>query len=252
MTSIRQLIIDSLREAGILEAGEAPEVNEFEEALRVLERMFKSLFGNELGEPLKTINYGLNGITNAYGIVTDMSSVITSTYVPGNLRIVFNASSANTIFLSPKPQDGARFAVIDNKGNFSTAPLTINANGRQIEGSTSLVLNTNSINREWFYRDDLASWVKVIDLDPADPSPLPDEFDDLLITLLAFRLNPRYGATTSSEMGDVMKRARRVFRARYKQQSEQSSELALLRLSSYNGVWFYTGLNSTDEFNRGR
>lgn len=252
MTTIRQLITDSLREAGIIEAGEDPEANEFEEGLRRLDRMFKSLFGNEFGEPLKTVNYGTNGISNAYGIATDKSSDIDSTYVPGNLRIVFNISSATTIFLSPIPQDGARFGLIDNSGNFSTAPLTINANGRQIEGADTLVLNTDSINREWFYRADLGEWTRVIDLDPADISPLPEEFDDLLITLLAFRLNPRYGAETSSEMGDVMKRARRIFRARYKQQAEQSSELGLLRLTSYNGVWFYSGLTTTNEFNRGR
>lgn len=252
MTTIRQLITDSLREAGIIEAGEDPEANNFEEGLRRLDRMFKSLIGNEFGEPLRTVNYGVNGLTNAYGIASDVSPNITSTYVPGNLRIVFNVSSANTIFLSPNPQDGARFGVIDNGGNFSTAPLTINANGRKIESNGTLVLNTNSINREWFYRGDLGEWVRLIDLDPADASPFPEEFDDLLITLLAFRLNSRYGAETSTDMIEILKRARRTFRARYRQKSEQSSELGLLRLTHFNGIWFYTGPNSTTEFNRGR
>lgn len=252
MTTIRQIIIDAFREAGIIEAGEDPEAAQFEEGLRRLDRMVKSLFGNEFGEPLKTVNYGTNGLTNTYAIASDRSSDIISSYVPGNLRIVFNVAAATTIFLAPNPQDGARFGVIDNKGNFSTVPLTINGNGRQIEDADTLTLSTDSINRQWFYRADLGEWMRLIDLDAADASPLPEEFDDLLITLLAFRLNPRYGAETSQDMVETLKRARSTFRARYKQVSEQSSELSLLRLSSRNGIWFFTGNHYITEFNRGR
>jgi hypothetical protein len=67
MTTIRQLITDALRESGILEVGVAPDAEETEEALRHMHRLLRSLFGNELGERLKSVNFGTASISNSYG-----------------------------------------------------------------------------------------------------------------------------------------------------------------------------------------
>lgn len=232
MTTIRQLITDAMRESGILEVGVAPDAEEQEEALRHMHRLLRSLFGNELGDRLKSVNYGSSGMVNTYGIAEDVSADIEGVYVPANCRLVLNLSEAATLYLHPRPQDGTRLAVVDSKGNLASYNIVLNGNGRQIEDATSVTLSTNSLNREWFYRDDLAEWVRVTDPAVDDQSPLPMEFDDYLITLLAFRLNPRYGAETSANHMSTLGELRRKFRARYRQVTEEMVDDALLLLPS--------------------
>jgi hypothetical protein len=153
--------------------------------------------------------------------------------------------------LTPSPEDGCRFAVIDRAGNFETYPITIHGNGRNIEEASSVSLATNNLTREWFYRADLGNWVRVTDLTVNDESPFPEEFDDLLVIMLAFRLNPRYGAETRGETAEALNRARRQFRARYRQKTEVDVEDALIRGLSNHRYWFGDGFMATDRFNYG-
>jgi hypothetical protein len=249
MTSIRQIVTDSYREDGILAVEEAPSAEQLTEGLRRLNSLYRSLFGNELGEPLKTINYGIAGLTNAYAKAEDLSSDVDSMYLSSNYRVILNVDSVVTLFLNPNPQAGARVSIVDNGENLATYNLTLNGNGRQIEDTASVTLSTNGVSREWFYRDDLANWVRVTDLTADDDSPLPEEFDDFLVTLLAFRLHPRYGAQTSPEMTEVLKRMKKQFKARYRQSTEENSEIGLYRLPSTRNYW-QTG-NNTTSFNKG-
>lgn len=250
MTTVRQLITDALRESGIIPVGEDVDADVFEEALRVFNRVFRSLLGTELGEPLKDVNYGTYNLSNAYAIELDLSSELDSIYVPSNSRVILNIDSPETLWLNPNPRDGTRAAVIDNQGNVGTYNVTVQGNGRQVESAQDVVLNTNNVSREWFYRADLGNWVKVTDLVDTDVSPLPEEFDDLLTTFLALRLNPRYGATTSQEMTLVLKRIKRIFSARYQQINDQNAEIGLYRLPSTRYYW-QVG-NNTKVFNKGK
>lgn len=247
MTTIRQIIIDAYGESNIVALDDEPTAEQYDFGLRRLNTLIQSLFGNELGEPLIPVNYGTSGLANSYGIAQDQTSYITSKYVPFNSRLILNLNTASTVYLNPKPKDGERFGVIDNAGNLGTYNLTVDANGRHIETTNSVTLNTNSLNREWFYRGDLNNWVRVADLISSDPSPLPSEFDDLLVTLLAFRINPRFGAETGTNLTEVLKRARKQFRARYSQIHEVSSELGLYRLTGLYPLYW----NQSD-FNHGR
>lgn len=250
MTIVRQIVTDAYREPGIIGVEESPSAEQLTEGLRRLNALYRSLFGNELGDPLKSVNYGSQGLSNTYAKDEDVSSDIDSIYVPVNHRLILNIGAATTLYLNPNPQDGARVAVVDNGGNVSTYNVTVNGNGRHIEDTSTVVLNTNSVNREWFYRADTGNWVKVTDLTADDVSPLPEDFDDLLVTLLAFRLNPRYGAQSSDEMIQTLKRIKKLFSARYKQITEELSEIGLYRIPSTRHYW-QTG-NTTRTFNRGK
>jgi hypothetical protein len=250
-SSIRSLVTKGMRESGILEVGGIPDAEEFEEGLGLLQELYSSFFGNELGEQLETVNYGKQGLTNTYAQNEDISQDIASVYAPVNRRYVFNIGSAQTVYLHPNPNDGARLAVIDNAGNFATYNVTLNGNGRLMESTPTVVLNTNSLNREWFYRADLGKWTRVIDLDADDISPLPREFDALFSTALAIRVNPRYGATTAGELTDVLKRIRKQFRNRYRQVKEVSSELGVYRLPS-NKLFNDEFSSGNSAFDRGR
>lgn len=237
MTSISQILTDAYREAGITGIGESLDSDRFGEALRRFNVLFDSLIENELGEPLLNVNYGQEGLTNTYAKFEDMSETVDDLYIPSNTRLILNIGAAKTLFLPPNPRDGARVQIIDNKGNVGTYNVTINGNGRQIESAASVVLNTNNVNRQWFYRGDTANWVKVTDFVNGDNSPFPEEFDDFLVMLLAIRINPRHGAETSAEMVEAFKRSRSAFRRRYRQHTEVDAELALQRLPSSKTYW---------------
>lgn len=230
MTSIRQLITDGFRESGVFAVGTSPDAEAHEEGLRQIRRLLRSLFGNELGEPLTSINFGSDGLVNPYATAEDQSGDIESRYIPINYRLLFNNTSAVTLYADPNPADGARMGIIDRAGAFATANVILNGNGRNIESASTVTLSTNGLNREWFYRADLGNWARVTDPDADDESPFPIEFDDLLTTLLAFRLNPRYGAETSINQGEVMNMMRKRFRARYRQEKEMPLEDAILFL----------------------
>lgn len=233
MTTVRQLITDAMRESNIIAVGSVPEADEFEEALRRFQVLVDSLYGEVIGEPLRTVSFGDSGLVNSYAKREDMSSYIGSTYVPHNVRLVFNIDVAKIVYLQPNPQDGARFALVDNAGTFNTANVTVNSNGRQIEDADSVVLSTAGVNRQWFYRADLANWVRISDLTADSQSPFPSEFDDFLSTLLAFRLNPRYGIETKGETSGILTRMRTLFRARYRQKLDIGVEEGLIRLTTY-------------------
>lgn len=237
MTTIRQIVEDAYRESGIYANDDTVSSADFTEGLRRLNALFKGLFAAELGEPFLTINYGKAGLSNTYAQDQDASSEIDSAYVPSNSRLILNISAPVTLYLPPNPRDGARFGIIDSGGNLASYNVTVDANGRRIETALSVVLNTNSLQRDWFYRGDTGNWVKTTTFVDGDSSPLPEEFDDLLVTYLAVRLNPRHGAQTSDELVEVLKRLRKIFKARYAQSSEQDSELGLQRLLSTKRYW---------------
>lgn len=240
MTTISSLISDAFRESGIIGVADTLDSNMQTEGLRRINALIYSLIGSELGENLPTISYGSQNITNTYGELEDYSSFIDSTFIPQNSRIIFNASEANTLFLDPAPRDGARIAIIDNAGNFATYNQVLNGNGRSIETSATVTLSTSDLVREWFYRADLANWVKVTDLIVSDQSPFPAKFDDLLIFMLAMRLNPSYGAATATETIALLDRARAQFRSRYRQERQVRADEALASINpwGYNYGYF--------------
>lgn len=250
MTTIRKIINKGFREAGIIEVGGEPDADELDEGLDLLNGLYLSFFGNELGEPLTDVNFGSGGYMNGYGKDEDQSSTIESTYVPENVRLIFNLTAPTTIYLHPNPKDGARLGLVDNLGNLATYNVTIVPNGRKFGGVVGTGTVSSFAYSEYFYRADLQDWRPISELSLNDYSPLPRAFDDLLTTALAIRLNPRYGAQTSQELSDVLTRMKRQFRARYRQGQEVSSEDGITWLPS-NPYWAF---NTTDfnDFNRGR
>lgn len=227
MTTIRQIIIDAFREGGLVQVGLTPEADEFDEALRKLKTIVRSLYGYEMGAPLVSVNYGDRAATSYYSGNFYQSE---NFYMPPNLRLMFNSAETATVYLSPNPRDGARIGIVDVGGSFEEYPVTVHANGKVIGESGTVALEEAGTNREWFYRADLGHWVEVTNLEPNSESPFPEEFDDLLITMLAMRLNPRYQETTAPETVQAYRRSRSQFRARYHQPKPMGLDLALTRM----------------------
>ena len=154
MTTVTQVIKDAFRVSNITAAGTSPTTPQETEALRYLSRIVLSTLGHEAGEPFTNIPIGDANISRPsgypwYGQVPD----VTDWFVPENVRLMVNSNEETTVYLHPDPDDGARFAFIDLAGNLATNNLIVNGNGRNIDGSASITLNTDSDAGEWFYRE---------------------------------------------------------------------------------------------------
>lgn len=249
MTTIRDIIKEGYREGGLIQIGTEPTASQLSEGLNSLQGVVKSLFGNELGDPLYDVLYGTSGINRSEALHRDYSSEIRATYAPLNIRLVSRLTAPTTVYLSPQPRDGSRFAVIDSAGNFSSNSLTLDGNGRKIEDSSSVTLSTDGDRKEWFYRADLGQWVLVSDLTVDGDSPFPREFDTYLSIKLALRINPRYLAQADNYTLMEFNRLQAQFRSRYTQSVETPPEAALSSINPYRRVYDFS--NSESRFNFG-
>jgi len=256
MTTVYQIIVDAYRQSNLNAIGIAPTQLQETEALTYLNRIVKSVFGYEAGDRLLAFPIGREGITRPSGYPWWNTTPDNSWFVPEDTRLMMNVSQSLDLYLHPSPNDGARLAVNDVNGTLGTYPLTLHGNGRLIDGSETLVINTNSFEGEWFYRDDLATWVKYAPLAMFDTFPFPEEFDDFFILTLAFRLNPAYQRQFDEQGMTIWNRSRNQLRARYTRDDQVRSELALIRPTKTatdrdqwgNTYWLY---NPNSMFDKG-
>ena len=227
MTTIAQIITDAYQANNLIALSVIPSAAEQDKALRYTNRLFKSLFGNELGDQLTDAVLSDGGITYPdYAI----SYPTTNFVVRANTRLINKTTASVTFYMPLNPQPGSRVSFIDITGTLATYPLTANGSDRLIESVTAdKTLNVNFEADDWFYRDDLASWQKISSLALTDDFPLPEEFEELFITLLALRLDATLNVALAEEVGYVMKQMVRKLRARYRQTVEKPSELGILR-----------------------
>lgn len=215
MTLVSSIITDAYRESNLIPLVATPNANQVTEALRRLNTLLLSTVGNEAGDGLSEINIG-----GDYDEET-----LTNTWLPDNIRLMLNLTAAKTYLLDPYPQNGQRFAIVDVGGNLATYNVTIDGNGRRIEDTPTLSLTTDDLFRQWMYRSDTGNWVRIATVTDSDELPFPEEFDDYFITMLAIRINPRYGQELSGATQMALSRARRQLTARYKQTREVPSDV---------------------------
>lgn len=215
MTVISSIIQDAFRESNILPLGATPNTLQSTEALRLLNALFSSIYGDEAGEALQDWPLGNFGRESTADDIPTTDYRIDHPTV--NRRLIAVNEAARTVYLTLQPQDGARMGIADPFSRLATYPVTLDANGRTIEGTATITLNTNGTFTEWFYRADLAGWVKLTSLTAADEMPFPADFDNFFITMLALRLNPRYGRSMDEQSALIFKSEKRKFIARYLQ-----------------------------------
>lgn len=229
MTTLAAIIRAAYRESNLIPVRSQPTADEQAEGLERLQVLIASVLGNEAGEPLQALMVGNEHVEAPLGYPAWVPN--SSWWAPLNVRLVCNLTGETSINLSPTPRDGSRMGVQDLSANFNTSPLKLVGNGRRIEGQYELELNEASFNGEWFFRADLGDWRRVTPLTATDQMPYPIEFDDLFITMLAMRLNPRNGMALSAESKAALDRSREQFRARYHQVIPTMGDPATLLLS---------------------
>lgn len=244
MTTVTSIITSALRETNLIPLGVNATPPQLAEGFGLLSTIVAGVLGNEAGENLIPFPLGQANINSPKGYPWWSNELPGNIFVPFNTRIMCNLTGAGTVNLHPRPHDGARMGIVDVGQNFSEFPLTINGNGRSIEGEESMTYNTDGEVRQWIYREDLGNWVTVIPLDPAGDMPWPPEFDDMFIIMLAYRLNPRYGQVIHPASTEALKQAMMKFSARYKQSdTTMPVENGLLYLTHWNRYWGYGAQN---------
>lgn len=257
MTLVSEIIERAFRETNLLGETNNPTPVQAAEGLSRLQTIVSSTIGNEAGDQLTAFSVGRANIARPQGFPWYDTIPDGSWFVPDNTRIMANLQEAISLYLTPVPGDGSRFAIIDVASNFATYNVTVYGNGRDIEASNSITLNTNGTNTEWFYRADLANWLKCSPLGVNDTFPFPVEFDDYFVTMLALRLSPAYGKKTTAESQAALKRSRMQITARYSQIIQKPSELGLLvtPLTTQDRYFWWNGRyyprDPTSSFNSG-
>jgi hypothetical protein len=235
MTLVSSIITDAYRETNIIPMAGTPSANQTTEALGRLNNITLSTLGFEAGEDLQDINYG--GDYN--------QAEVLGSWIPDNTRLLLNLTAAVTLYADPTPYEGQRLMVVDAGANLATYNLILDGNGRNIEGTATVTLNTNGESRQWMYRGDTGNWVQITELEAADEMPFPEEFDDFFITMLAMRINPRYGQTLAPETLERLRSMRSRIRARYRRRTfDVQTDPGLVDLRK-NQIY------STDSFNTG-
>jgi hypothetical protein len=238
MTLASDIILRAHRESNLIPLVAVPNANQTAEALPLLNEQFLGALGFEAGNDLSDLNIGGQFDQSAY----------CAQWVPANARLVLNLVGATTLKLYPQPYEGQRLAVADAANNLAANNLTLDANGRRIEGGATVVLNVNGDARQWLYRADTANWVKITALAAGDTMPLPQEFDSFFTTRLAMRLNPRYGQSLSQATVAELARIEGKLRARYRKPRPVHDMGTLGLIGQRRGAF---GLSQGD-FNAGR
>lgn len=231
MTLVSSIIRRAYRESNLLALTADPTTAQTDEALEQFQGLLASVYGNEMGEPLQLFPIGRNNVKVPSGYPWGDGYPPREWWVPLQARLVCNLTAAFTVDLHPAPEDGSRLGVVDASGNFATYPLTLVGNGRLIEGVTSLPLSTNGFLGEWLYRADLGQWMRVTPITASSEMPFPHEFDDYFITMLALRLNPRYGQDLSKSSAAALQRSETQLKARYHQTIPTPTEPGLTQMS---------------------
>lgn len=238
MATALEVITAAHRESNLLGINASVSTAQQAEGLARLNSLIPATVGNEIGTELRDL---------AIGGTYDQSE-IASDWVPENARMVLNLSGARTFRLHPNPYEGQRLAVVDALANLATNNLTLDGNGRRIEGGTSLTLSTDGQVREWLYRGDIGEWRPMLGLVLTDELPFPVEFDDYFIMLLALRLNPRYGQEMAQATATWMQAQATRLEARYRRRRDIQDWGSLGLLNQNNQSY---GISDA-AFNRGR
>ena len=230
MTTVAEIIEEAFREGSLTTELQSPTPTQMRQALARLQSVVSSAYGFEVGEPLTDWPLGLEGVNLASGIQWEREQW---KYPRINVRLVAASAEAETVYLSAQPYDGSRVALIDPSGRLAAAPVTVDGNGRTVEGAASQLVNTNGAQRIWMYRADTGNWTAITPLTYQSEMPFPAEFDDYFITQLAMRLNPRYGRSMTEESVAAHSRSLSMLRARYRQSENVGVDPALLRLTEH-------------------
>ena len=242
MTTTLAIITEALRESNLISVNAVPTTAQQNEAMTRLNSLVASVYGTNVGEDLGDWPIGLVDVERNWPENWFAWNANIWTRPPQNSRLLLNADSAQTIWFPNKPNDGARLGIVAVNQDVATYPVTLEGNGRLIEGVPSVILNDPlTVARIYSYVADTATWTILTPLTLASDMPFPIRFDDYFITKLASRLNPRYGRALSDESRARLVEVQEQMSAYYRQKKEMPAPGAVLRISDPGRLGFMRG-----------
>lgn len=269
MTLAVDIIKAAYREGNLVALGVTPSTAQMQEALNRLNRLTKGILGFKMGEnitdwpvpvPQRTAPVAAN-FPQFPGPGGWAGGSAIYPYPPNNKRIVWGGVTI-TVYMPEKPNPGSQIGLLQGSGagdsGTTGAVLTLNGNGRTIQGADTQTFTFNSAIGNtpfkpvtWFYRDDLGDWVLITNMTLGDGTgatagtdslPYPDEFDDFFICALSKRLAPAYNKIVARETIQTALDAEANFLARYRQPTDTvygSDQFPRSYQSYISGNWWW-------------
>lgn len=250
MTTASDLISAAFREGNLIPVGKTPTTAEQTEALALLNTFMRSQPGVSFGEKLRdwlapqnqrTTSVKANFPQLPTTVAYDFEASDIVPYPPKNSRIVWGGVT-QTIYFPEQPNDGSRMALVQGSGAGDNgvvgAVLTLDGNGRLIDGANTATFTNPAASTEWTYRADLGIWKPITTLLLTDEMPYTPDIDDFWSIWLAIRLAPRYDKIISEATSAQFKEMKRYVRTRFQQ----------TQVTTYNGEQVP---NSSQSYRRG-
>lgn len=251
------IITRAYRADNIIPLGKAPSTAEMAEGLQNYQMFVASLFGNDIGrllQPWETPPAPTSRYPSRFPLYPENPSVafINEEQIwrnpPPNSNIITNAAIGGSVYFPPTPSNGAQMALINVGADFVTNPLVLDGNGRLIEGAATLTISAAPTGPiVWFYRDDLANWVRVTDLAIDSDSILPSKFDDFMVCGMAVYISGTNGVTPPPDVQLRAKRGHTLLKTTYYQTAPGATFPGAWRFGSYQAYgtpWRFGGAGS--------
>lgn len=250
MTTARSILGSVYRKLNVTAIGTQPNTAQLNEGLTELNGFLRIIFGSQLGELLRdweapfsqrTAPVAANFPQNPYPLNQDSAFLGSPSsgagsaswpYPPKNSRLIFGATEDATVYFPEQPDDGARMGLLQGALAGAGVTLTLDGNGRTINGAATQTFTTPFTGARWIYRADLADWRPLADLALDDEMPLPEDMDDFAILSLAVRVAPNNDKSISPELAEAYKQAKSIFQARYRQEGTTVSKGADIPLAA--------------------
>lgn len=199
MATANDIIARALKLLGVGADGEPISASDAVDGLVALNALLDSLPANGVGSPLTPIN-------------------VSEGHDSSGNEALFVASGGVRITLPEMPIDGMRVQVVDVGGAFGVAPVTLERNGRLLEGAANnATLSDVGLNRTWLYRADLGDWRRIGSLTATAQIPYPSRFDEAIAAQLAAKLAPTYSVPVTGDLAEMIASGRQAMAAAYTQ-----------------------------------
>jgi hypothetical protein len=207
--NVLQVIERAGRIHGIFAAGQAPGPNDGADALVAFNALKRSWFGTLIGPRLSPL---------------PVSGVSGQAENGGEYQIPPGAAFTLTAPLNPR--SGARFGAVDVGLSWGATPLTVAANGRQVNGAAgNMVINTAGQNTRWWFRGDTGNWIVEADFPSLTAAiEFPDPIIAYMPYMLAVAIADEFGADISPDVAFAAGEGRQVLARTYGRRGRANPE----------------------------
>lgn len=249
MTTLQPIITQGYRELNLVKSGEVLTGARLDEGLLLLLNVIEVTICGDAGERLRDWPLGDYGRQPLERYNLSLQCYQNPRI---NCRLIATNEQAMTVYFPVRPSDGTVMAIVDPFQRLDAFPVTLDGNGRTIEGAASVLLDVAGTDRKWLYRADLGTWIRLTELEIDDEMPFPKKWDFFFSIETAIRLSGRSGRNIVAATAATHKKLRERFVNEYLQsdilERDWSFDSEFMSTQAYQRGW---DGGSTEAFNQG-